>query len=225
MLNFKSILFKEKYYAISYKLNFISKSNLFKKYQSKTINQVDNKITYTTRYNKFIYAKVKVVSIEGNYKHVNYYSNDQLHRSNRPARVVYYDNCVILQQYYKYGKVHNDNGPAIICHYRNGMIKLIEYYQHGQKHRLDGPACTYYKSDGNIISEDYRQNDQLHRIDGPAKIIYNRILINNHHFVSFKREIYYEYGLRHRIGGPAFIDYQDNVIHDACYYVNGVMIM
>lgn len=109
---FKSILFKRKYYAISFKLNYIMKSNLFKHRREKNIVNTDIDIDkkdnvvcvipkQITLYDRFIFAKLKI-------------------------RTKY----VLLYKYF--GKLHRDNKPAYIIFSPNGEIKYKQYYYNGE---------------------------------------------------------------------------------------------
>lgn len=66
MLNFKSILYKEKYYAISFKLNFIMKSNLNVIVEKKCRFLVDKTI-YCSR-SKFCFKRLTTTKYEDGLK-------------------------------------------------------------------------------------------------------------------------------------------------------------
>ena len=81
--------------------------------------------------------------------HTQYwYQNDQLHRVDGPAWVIYFDSP----------------GKEICNEY---------WYLYGKRHREDGPARVTYDEFGKIRFEDFYLNDYLHRTDGPAEIWYN----------------------------------------------------
>lgn len=134
MLNYKSILFKGKYYPISYKLNFILSSNLF------VLRREKNTITYNKDikmhnigvsikckqivcYNKFILTNLKIRT--DNYKLYIYYL--KLHRINKPAIILYDGKNISMEYYYQHGELHRLNGPAIIK-YKKGEIKKEIFY-------------------------------------------------------------------------------------------------
>lgn len=112
---FKSMLFKTKYYSISYKLNFILKSSLFK---------VDNKeynlsydITKLKCYDNFIHSsKCKLILYD------KFIFRDM---------IIIYDNQVL---FYQYNKLHRDKGPAVIITRDNSII-FCQYYKNGVRAR------------------------------------------------------------------------------------------
>ena len=78
----------------------------------------------------------------------HWYQNDQLHRVDEPAWIIYFDSP----------------GKEICNEY---------WYLYGKRHREDGPAGITYHKSGKIESEIWYLNDYLHRIDGPTEIWYN----------------------------------------------------
>lgn len=94
---------------------------------------------------------------------------NRLERSDGPARVIYDDGILSMEEWHFEGALHNPNGPAKICYNPDGSIFLTEFYIHGELHRVGGPAHTLIQ-DG-VTRTEYRQHDQLHRIDGPAYIV------------------------------------------------------
>lgn len=178
--NFKSILYKSKYYSISYKLNFILKAKLFKKENRwyKNNNLVPSLSNHfcdiLQTQDKFILDMIIYVNIESYMTRIYYVYYGKLHRDNGPAVIEYNKNyCVREIQYYQHGKLHRDNGPGEITCYPNNQIASIAYYQHGKLHRDNGPASIEYYENGNLMSESYFQDNNLHRIDAPACILYD----------------------------------------------------
>lgn len=159
MLNFKSVLYKRKYYCISYKLNFILSSTLFKQETTKyKLNNIILKKRYRIRsrdynittYDRFIFNTIKITIIEGCLKSKRYYKQDKLHRDDKPAIKNYLSGVIILEAYYKNNKLHNINGPAYIRYYSNGCKSDEIYYLEGHLKRQDGEAYICYNEQGKI---------------------------------------------------------------------------
>lgn len=149
MLNYKSILYKERYYPISYKLKFILSSNL---------NISHTRTIHTTHIifrSKFLFDKLVVYKSNAMYYHDNncldkttkypqvnlsrtseYYLRDnQLHRDNKPAYIEYDNNKVTIIAYYQFGEMHNCNGPAFVRYDKDGSIRNQLYYYKGRETR------------------------------------------------------------------------------------------
>lgn len=122
----KSILFKTKYYSISYKLNFICNLNLFK--QDVRIYKPNTMYTY---YNKFILDRYIVRHQDNNNSIEKYYYMAKPHRDNKPAVIRYKGDKVMYEAYYQNGLRHRDNGPAIVYYRDDGTILIGEYYKFG----------------------------------------------------------------------------------------------
>lgn len=176
---FKSILYKVKYYAISFKLNFILSKDKFKitkdKIKGKYITQ-DEDVILSMRcrpcvyYNKFILFKFTIVT-----KHYKeYYEYGRCHRDNKPAYIEYENNKIVVEQYYVNGKLHRHNQPAIIQYYSNGNVQRKGYYINNMRHRIDKPADIWYYKDGNVKTEYYYKNNRLYHHNGYSIIEYNR---------------------------------------------------
>lgn len=240
MLNFKSILFKTKYYPISYKLKFILKSNLSLFHISKCVIPTPKilNLTYYITYakNRFVFKNIKCVNNSENT--TRYYEFNKLHRDNKPAVVNYYS-TQLLGYYTRYkirfikydhkGRVLNfveyyQNGvnvsqgdlPCYIEYSCSGSVQLEEYYSSdGSLHRINRPARIEYENNGTIHSEKYYENNKLHRLNGPAKIKY-------HKNGNIKSETYYIEGVHKRDNKPAKVKYYDNGnIKYEKYYENG----
>lgn len=221
--NFKSILFKTKYYPISFKLNYILSSNLFK-LDNKEYRFEDAIITkklcisndeYVIAFNKFILDKMKVILNRDNIKTESYYVNFKMHRDNEPAYLEYKNDVICYKVYYQNGVTHRLDGPASISCDKEDNIFSEEYVIEGKLHREDGPAFLYYDKANGVYSEEYYMYDTLHRDDGPAVICYDDL--NNVY-----SEEYYQNGITHRIDGPAYTHYDiANDIYTEEYHFNG----
>jgi antitoxin component YwqK of YwqJK toxin-antitoxin module len=85
-----------------------------------------------------------------------YDKNNNWHRENGPARILYYGNGNLkYEYYYQNGGNHREDGPANIKYYENGSIECKVYYLNGEIHRENSPAIISYYENGNIKSEHY----------------------------------------------------------------------
>lgn len=175
MLNFKSVLYKRKYYAISFKLNFLLKSNLFKEenklYNIRHSRDIFN-FTIRNTHDKFILNRL--IFHNNNSSMIYYTLYGRIHRNNKPAYLNYYNNRLITEKYYQFNLLHREDGPAIIKYYSNGKIECEEYYIDGEQHREDGPAEIEYYENGNVKCEHYYINGSYYREDGPDYIEYDK---------------------------------------------------
>lgn len=89
----------------------------------------------------FILIKEVSYNIRGKYKKVTYiheeYKNGELfktyiHRTNKPAVIIYRSNHISEVQYWKFGILHRTYGPAIIVYYER-EIGRSEWYHNGKK--------------------------------------------------------------------------------------------
>lgn len=218
MINFKSILFKGKYYPISFKLNYILRSCLFKVSKSKypIYNEEFVKSQYDKMicYDKFILSNFKLTTRVSNCIIKYYLSHERkLHRINKPARVCYQNKIKRTEAYYEDGKYHRLDGPSLIEYDRRGRRRFEIYHLNDKKHRINGPAYIMY-FENKIIQEDYFINNKLHRMNNPASISYYK----NGNVSSIS---YYTNNMRCRLNGPAVIEYypDGNVLCQA-YYIN-----
>lgn len=204
MINFKSILYKERYYAISFKLNYILKSNLFKIHRREyTFKRKKNIIMC---YNQFVFDKLMIRKKDV----IEHLFFNKLHNDNGPAVIEYYDGEIYKKQYYQNGKLHRDNGPAIIEFY--GTYKCEKYYSNNKVHRINGPAIIYYGEE-RILSEEY--------------CMFGKRDYEIEYFESGKsRKTYFKYNMIHRDDGPAIIEYNENgnVINTE-YFRHGIHIL
>ena len=93
-------------------------------------------------------------------KVIRWYQNDQLHRLDGPACIVYYENGnKWYEYYYLNGKRHNENGPAQIFYYPNGNKKYEYYHLNNTFHNEYGPATIHYDENGNTKYEHYYLNN------------------------------------------------------------------
>lgn len=127
----KSILFKERYYSISYKLNFILNYNLFKVVKS------EYKLYNSICQHKFILDLVITNKVQ-----YNYYSILE--------PITYIKRDKTTYQFYKYQLLHRDDGPAYIKFNKNKRCE--KYYQYGYliKH-------LKYKNDI-LVRDDHYEN-------------------------------------------------------------------
>lgn len=106
--NCKFILYKEKYYAIAYKLNFIFNLKLSvynkRKYKFKCYSLC---LKHRLIVDKYYFISTKYVK---NMKYVN-------------RRLIVY---------FKYNKCHRDNKPAKIWYYEDGNVAFYKYYIDGE---------------------------------------------------------------------------------------------
>lgn len=179
MINTKSLLYKTKYYSISYKLSFITKCNFkihrgkykidnveFKGDQTKIIQDNNSVICY----NPFVFDYLFVKSHNKQY----YIYCNLFHRTDGPAIVEYDNNGDVKYEYYfQYGKKHNENGPAYI-HRHDKIIRYEKWIINDKTHRLNKPAVLYYYDNGQLKFETYYEDGKCHRVNGPALIIYNK---------------------------------------------------
>lgn len=127
MLNYKSLLYKQKYYPISFKLKYILSSNLnikerYINYSALQLNHMrSDKIKF---YSKFLFDKIKVWR-EYTVFYYEYF--------NLIKKIEYYKNQVRRKAYYRNGLLHRDNKPAYIEYDFNGRLIIKESYQNGMK--------------------------------------------------------------------------------------------
>lgn len=171
----KSIIYKKKYYALSFKLNFIFKLDLFKydktKIQILSSQLKDNgeRIFDVIAFNKFLINKVKYSFLRGDRIIHHYMKNNKAYKG-----ISYKNGKLCMISYWRDGIDHKLDGPSLIKYYENGQVEYMRYHLFGMRHRLDGPGETGYYENGNIKYEIYYKNSTLHRLDGPAIINYNQ---------------------------------------------------
>ncbi len=148
---------------------------------------------------------------------------------------------VLLERYYQNNKLHREDGPAETSYDYDGhksWKKHELYYQEGLLHRDDGPAKIIYKKINKISEETYYKAGAIHRDNGPAYIEYQKegkTVLKTTYFDIFENtnpspktmenamvEEYYQDSKKHRIGGPAEIEYYENGnIKYGGYCING----
>lgn len=192
--NFKSILYKQRYYPICYRLSMINR-NKFKIINDTTYIFTNYKILdkipsckYNHRgknykiisHNKFIHSYLIIEGYEDRLIMRCYSFNYSEHRLDGPAFEYYSDNGIFAREYYINGKRHRDpkEGPADIhYHSHNGEVWYEKYYVNGKLHRdpKEGPACICYKNSGDLWYMEYYVDDKRHRNpeEGPAYIKYH----------------------------------------------------
>lgn len=221
MLNYKSILFKEKYYSISFKLKFILKSNLNIRYNNNYIFRSKAYKYPIYCKSKFLFDKFKCVNkseyIIQYYTYGKHENGNDKHESDKPATIKYYSNGNVEYKIWCLnGIMHRKDKPARIKYYINGRIKSKEYYWHNKLYNDNEPAKIKYYDNGNVKSEAYYiiGNYLGRNYDEPSKIKY---YING----NIMSEEYYENGLIHRGNDqPAKIEYAINgdVILELYYF-------
>lgn len=84
------------------------------------------------------------------------------YRSDGPAVIQFLrvNMSIIMKTWCENGDLHRTDGPANIWYYENGNIKIEEYYKNGERHRIGGPAFIRYIEDGTICQRMYYQNDK-----------------------------------------------------------------
>lgn len=219
---FKSITYKRKYYSISFKLNFILSSTLFK-VEDKEYKMKDEKNHIMFRgivsvvYDRFIFNKVVYCRyLNNDNTRIEYhYEYDNHHSSNNLANYFVFENNIkIVEGYYINNLCHREEDkPAIIQYYEDGSVKCEFYYKNGKRHRDNGPASIIYVNGnvigrayfkyGNLKQELFMSNGVAHNEDGPAEISY-------YENGNIKSEIYYCNNKKHREDGPAEISYYEN---------------
>ena len=65
-----------------------------------------------------------------------------------------YDSVDTRTTYSLNEQYHRTDSPAVIL-YKNGKIYSETYFINGQYHRTDGPACIIYNEAGNVVDERY----------------------------------------------------------------------
>lgn len=106
--NFKSILFKQKYYCISYKLNYILKSNLFTPttglvtfHNPRLMRTIFINCNEIQSYHKFILNKLILIHTKnGRRKSELHKLDDRVYRDDGPALIFYHKNGTIKSKYY-----------------------------------------------------------------------------------------------------------------------------
>lgn len=107
------------------------------------------------------------------------------------------------------GKLHREDGPALTRGQRE------EWYWNGIRHRVGGPAVK----DPSQGVEMWYQNGEHHRSDGPATILES---VSPDGTGSRSRTLtWYYLGLRHNAYGPADICTEDGRIYREQYYIAG----
>lgn len=175
MLNFKSILYKQKYYIISFKLKFILNSKLNISTISKHIIFTSDMLEVMLRLSRgrFItHNKFNLSNIEYNGYHngeyiTKYFRFNLLHRDSKPAEInkmadEFHGMLTTFKAYYKDGLLHRDNKPAVIYYFYH-TIERKEYYQNGLRHRDNGPAIIDYSN--GIVRLYYQHDKEIDIID------------------------------------------------------------
>ncbi len=57
-------------------------------------------------------------------------------------------------------QLHRTDGPAVVCYYENGQVQRESYYLDDKLHRTDGPSDVWYFKNGQVSSEHYHFNGQ-----------------------------------------------------------------
>lgn len=190
MLNYKSLLFKEKYYCISYKLKFILKSNLseIRDTNCKLITSKED-IIYMHSNSKFAFVTRKQMITFDEYESLEYYQYNKLHREDdKPTAILYCEGKIKYIRFLKNGYLHRESDkPSIIEFDENENIIEVSYYKNDLCHRdNDKPALLIFDNIGIIILEQYYKNGRLHREgDKPAYIRYD-----SDTFAYFKKYYY-----------------------------------
>lgn len=136
--SFKSLLYKQKYCAINYKLSFIF--NLDYKINS-------NKYIYKISYDRYSNDKFNFSFTQHRYyNNIEYRYFNKAHKLDGPAFLKYENKRLIYQAYCINGEYHREDGPAIIF-YNAYDQKEEKYYQHNKLHRelSEGPAHIIYE--------------------------------------------------------------------------------
>ena len=81
----------------------------------------------------------------------------------------------------------------------------------------ESTLTEYFGANGKYLDEWLNSKGQRHRKDGPAYIYYN-----NNGMITI--EIWYWNGMEHRLDGPAEIYYNNGLITDQYWYINGTEI-
>lgn len=163
----KSILYKRKYYSISFKLSFITKFNLKYKKEGVICSKLNEKLNISNDIlitDRFNFRKIIHSTTYG----YTYYLFLKKHRDNKPASVVKKDNVLQLS-FYQNDKIHRDNKPAYI-EYVDEVLFIKSYYENGVMR--DGFSHFVYYPNGNVKSRICYLNDKIHNDNGPAKIQY-----------------------------------------------------
>ena len=94
------------------------------------------------------------------------------HRDNGPAVTAYKtDGSPLAEHWYYNNQLHRQDGPAFILYFFDiNAIRQEEWYFHGRLHRIGAPAVTIYNYDGSILCQQWYEAGKLHRADGPAWI-------------------------------------------------------
>ncbi len=124
-----------------------------------------------------------------------YYINNNIHRDNGPAIIIYSKYPEIEQEiYYCNGVIHRKNGPAVI-EYSNKKIKNINYIENGQLHRAEGPAHIKYldNQNGNTENQYYFRGKRIP--DWVPKIENKRIEFDKSLILKVILKFDREYGL------------------------------
>lgn len=112
---------------------------------------------------------------DGQLRTVEYKQDDRLYRKDGPASLSFYPNGQRMFElwYTKPGELHRINGPADISYHSNGTPSVIAYYVDDEQHREGGPAYARYDDQGNVQEEQYFRHGELHRDDGPAVVSFD----------------------------------------------------
>lgn len=219
----KSINYKHKYYAISYKLSFIANIRFIKCNDKYVIN---HNITYNDhqfnkiRLKRFIFDKLIYFGTKDNLKREYHLFYNKLHRNgDKPAKLLFnYFGDIIRMCYYKHGIRHRDDNKVSQLWVEDvlGFVNYAKFHVNGKLHRIDAPAVIICDA-GVLITEAYYQDNKLHRLKKPAVINYSN------GFVEFKK--YYQNGKLHRLKKPAAIRYHPytNLVKDEKYYQDGIL--
>lgn len=142
------------------------------------------------------------------YLEICHFKDGKLHHNSAPAQVTYRNNGMkTSEEWYKNGKLHRDGKAALIRYnFTNSKVNHKQWYRNGLSYRDgDRPTLIRYYENGNIYMERWHDDcGRLHREgDMPAEIQYFENTV-------IRVMSYYKNGKRHRVGGPAYIDYWDN---------------
>lgn len=151
-----------------------------------------------------------------------FFKNGMVHRRFGPA-VIYPDGT---EEYWRCGRRHRDNGYAIVSgnvciSFRNGKFIPRQYYnlEDNSYMTLDLKGETYinyitrtYKTLENATDRELGRHNIMHTDEtepDTCKYYFKGIQHLEHSPAEIKKsgtKVYYMYGVKHRIGGPAIID-------------------
>jgi len=108
---------------------------------------------------------------DGNKYREIYYKNNEKHKDDGPAEIVYNSDCKVLwESYYKNGIQHHDGDvPSTVSYYTDGKLAEEQYYHHGVLYRPNNKPCWIeYKRNGSrkevyncVIEYNYDEYDNL----------------------------------------------------------------